>query len=70
LDARSYGFRPGQGCKDALRRVEGLLKAGYIHVVDADLKRYFDTISKTRLLAFVGKKVSDGRILALIESFL
>jgi RNA-directed DNA polymerase len=46
------------------------LKAGYIHVVDADLKRYFDTISKTRLLALVGKKVSDGRILALIESFL
>jgi RNA-directed DNA polymerase len=29
--AHSYGFRPGRGCKDALRRVEGLLKAGYIH---------------------------------------
>src|SRR6516225_4111917 len=33
----SYGFRPGRGCKDALRRVDDLLKAGYIHVVDADL---------------------------------
>jgi RNA-directed DNA polymerase len=34
----SYGFRPGRGCKDALRRVDELLKAGYVHVVDADLK--------------------------------
>jgi len=32
----NYGFRPGRGCKDALRRVDGLLKAGYIHIVDAD----------------------------------
>jgi RNA-directed DNA polymerase len=41
----SYGFRPGRGCKDALRRVEHLLKAGYVHIVDADLKSYFDTAS-------------------------
>jgi RNA-directed DNA polymerase len=34
----SYGFRPGRGCKDALREVDRLLKAGYTHVVDADLK--------------------------------
>jgi RNA-directed DNA polymerase len=54
------------GCKDALRRVEGLLKAGYIHVVDADLKSCFDT----NPIALVGKKVLDGRILALVESFL
>jgi RNA-directed DNA polymerase len=66
----SYGFRPGRGCKDALRRVDGLLKAGYIHIVDADLKSYFDTIPKDRLLALVGQKVSDGRILALVEAFL
>lgn len=38
--AQSYGFRPGIGCKDALRRVDELLKAGYVHVVDADLKSY------------------------------
>ena len=40
----SYGFRPHRGCKDALRRVDELLKAGYTHIVDADLKSYFDTI--------------------------
>jgi RNA-directed DNA polymerase len=68
--AQSYGFRPGIGCKDALRRVDELLKAGYVHVVDADLKSYFDTIPKDRLLTLVAGKVADGRILALVEAFL
>jgi RNA-directed DNA polymerase len=66
----SYGFRPGRGCKDGLRRVDELLKAGYTHVVDADLKSYFDTIPHDRLLTLVSQKVSDGRVLNLIEKFL
>jgi RNA-directed DNA polymerase len=66
----SYGFRPGRGCKDALRRVDQLLKAGYTYIVDADLKSYFDTIPHDRLLALVAQKVSDGRVLSLIEAFL
>ena len=66
----SYGFRPQRGCKDALRRVDELLKAGYVHVVDADLKSYFDTIPQDRLMALIRRKVSDGRVLALLEAFL
>jgi len=66
----SYGFRPGRGCKDALRRVDQLLKEGYTYIVDADLKSYFDTIPHDRLMTLVGQKVSDGRVLSLIESFL
>jgi len=66
----SYGFRPGRGCKDALRRVDSLLKAGYTWVVDADLKRCFDTIPHRPLLERIGTKISDGRVMALIESFL
>jgi RNA-directed DNA polymerase len=66
----SYGFRPGRGCKDALREVDRLLKEGYTHVVDADLKGYFDTIPHDRLMALVEGSVSDGRVLSLIESFL
>jgi RNA-directed DNA polymerase len=50
--------------------MSGLLAAGYVHIVDADLKSYFDTIPKDRLKALIGQKVSDGRILALIASFL
>jgi RNA-directed DNA polymerase len=68
--AQSYGFRPGIGCKDALRRVDELLGAGYVHVVDVDLKSYFDTIPKDRLMALVAGKVADGRVLALVEAFL
>ena len=66
----SYGFRPGRGCKDALREVDRLLKAGYTHVVDADLASYFDTIPHARLMARVGERVSDGRLLGLIKAFL
>jgi RNA-directed DNA polymerase len=66
----SYGFRPGRGCKDALRRVDELLQDGYTYIVDADLKSYFDTIPHDRLMGLVGQKVSDGRILTLIEAFL
>src|SRR5207245_2702867 len=68
--AHSYGFRPGRGCKDALRRVQELLTAGYVHVVDADLKSYFDTIPQDRLVDLIRRKVADGRVLALIEAFL
>jgi RNA-directed DNA polymerase len=67
---QSYGFRPGRGCKDALRRVEELLKAGYTHVVDADLKGYFDSIPHDRLMADVRQQVADGRVLALLEAYL
>jgi RNA-directed DNA polymerase len=66
----SYGFRPGRSCKDALREVDRLLKEGYAHVVDADLKSYFDTIPHDRLMALVAGSISDGRVLELIESFL
>ena len=66
----SYGFRPGRGAQQALARVEELLKAGYCYVVDADLKSYFDTIPHERLMQRLGEKITDGRMLKLIESFL
>jgi RNA-directed DNA polymerase len=66
----SYGFRPERGCHDALREVDRLLKAGYSHVVDADLQSYFDTIPHERLMARVEERVSDGRVLDLIRGWL
>jgi len=68
--AQSYGFRPNRGCKDALRRVDTLLKAGYNWVVDADLKSYFDTIPHAGLIARVEGKVTDSRVLELLVAFL
>jgi RNA-directed DNA polymerase len=66
----SYGFRPGRGCKDALRRVDGLLKGGMVHVVDVDIKGYFDSIPHGRLLELVKEHISDGKVLRLVESLL
>jgi RNA-directed DNA polymerase len=65
----SYGFRPGRGCKDALRRVEQLV-GEHVYIVDADLKGYFDSIPHERLIERVRERVTDGRMLALVESFL
>ena len=66
----SYGFRPTRGCKDALRRVDELLKQGFVYVVDADLKSYFDTIPHDRLMGRLRERIVDERLLGLIESFL
>lgn len=68
--AHSYGFRPGRGCKDALRRVDDLLQCGYNWVVDADLKSYFDTIPHDLLLEEVRRDVVDGKVLGLLEAYL
>ena len=68
--AQSYGFRPGKGCKDALRRVDELLRSGNDWVVDADLKSYFDTIPHEGLMERVGEKIADGKVLNLIEGML
>jgi RNA-directed DNA polymerase len=67
---QSYGFRPGKGCKEALRRVDELLKGGSHWVVDADLKAYFDTIPQERLMDRIREKIADGRVLKLLEQML
>jgi RNA-directed DNA polymerase len=66
----SYGFRPGRGAKDALRRVTQLLHAGKGWIVDADLKGYFDSIPQDKLMTAVAERVADGAVLNLIERFL
>jgi RNA-directed DNA polymerase len=66
----SYGFRPNRGCKDALREVDRLLKAGQLYVVDVDLRKFFDTLDHERLMNRVKEQIADGRVLHLIESFL
>ena len=68
--AHSYGFRPNRGCKDALRRVDGLVKAGYKYTVDVDLKSYFDTIPHDLLIKELRKYVADNQVIGLVEKFL
>lgn len=66
----SYGFRPQRGCKDALRRVDRLVKAGYKYTVDVDLKSYFDTIPHDRLVEELRKHVADNSVIELVKKFL
>lgn len=66
----SYGFRPGRGCRDALREVARLIADGYTFVVDADFESYFDTIPHEPLMRRVEARISDGRVLSLLRSWL
>src|SRR6266404_2464144 len=66
----SYGFRPGRGCREAVKRVEPLLNEGRIWCVDLDFKSYFDTIPHERLLELVQQRVVDGSVLALLAQSL
>jgi RNA-directed DNA polymerase len=67
---RSFGFRHGRSAHDALRIVEQKIQDGYVYVVDADLKGYFDSIPKHRLLKLLQEQISDSRMLKLIKMFL
>jgi RNA-directed DNA polymerase len=67
---QSYGFRPGRSCKDALRRVDELLRAGFTWIVEADIQSYYDSIERARMLAEVAKEVADGKVLYLVEALL
>lgn len=67
---QSYGFRPGRGCREAVKRVEQLLAEGRTWCVDLDYKSYFDTIPHERLLGLVKQRVVDSSVLALLEQSL
>ncbi len=66
----SYGFRPGRSAHQALEEIRGHVKAGYQAVYDADLKAYFDTIPRDKLLACVRMRVVDRSVLQLIRMWL
>jgi RNA-directed DNA polymerase len=70
FDPSSYGFRPERGCHNALEEVERLLAGGSVHVVDVDVRKYFDTIPFQGLMNEVAKRIADGRVLGLIEAYL
>jgi len=53
-----------------LAKLLSQLQKGHVWVVDADLKSYFDTIPHQRLMDEVRAKISDGRVLETIESYL
>jgi len=67
---RSYGFRPCKSAHQALDDIGGFLMRGHRQVVDADLSKYFDTISHTNLMKLLAERISDGAVLHLIKMWL
>jgi len=70
FDLSSYGFRPNLGCDDALAEIERRLASGHVHVVDVDLRKYFDSIPFDGLMAEMARRIADGRVLGLIEAYI
>lgn len=66
----SYGFRPGRNCHQAISKVKEYLKEGYLHIVDADIKGFFDNIPHELIMAEVSNEIADGNFLQLVERFL
>ena len=66
----SYGFRPGRGAHEAVEAARAHVEAGHRWVVDLDLEKFFDRVNHDVLLARVGRKIDDRRVLGLIRRYL
>lgn len=66
----SYGFRPGRNPHQAVEAAQHIINSGKPYVVDIDLLTFFDRINHDRLIARMGGKVADKRILRLVGQLL
>jgi group II intron reverse transcriptase/maturase len=67
----SYGFRPLQSCHNALRALSQTVENEPIHhIVEADIKGFFDNVDQEQLMQFIRHRIADKRILRLINRFL
>jgi RNA-directed DNA polymerase len=66
----SHGFRSGRSCHSAIEAAKQHLYDGYGWVVDLDLEKFFDRVHHERLLARLGQRIKDPRLLALIRRML
>ena len=67
---RSYGFRPGRSCEQAIIKALEYLNDGYEWIVDIDLERFFDTVNQDRLITIIGRTIKDGDVVSLIRKYL
>lgn len=70
FDASSFGYRKGRQTRDALKKIWHEIEEGNEWIVDADLKDYFGSVDHEKLLALVAQRISDGRVLRLIQQML
>ena len=68
---QSFGFRPKRSCHDALKAVNNLITFKPTnHLVEADIKGFFDNVSHEILMRFLEIRIADRTLLMLIEKFL
>ncbi len=70
FDEANFGYRKGRSAKDALGKVWKEVKDGNEWIVDADLKDFFGSVEHEKLMTLVNQRVSDSRVLRLIEKML
>ncbi|HKB35707.1 MAG TPA: group II intron reverse transcriptase/maturase [Gemmataceae bacterium] len=70
LQPEQHAYRPGHSALDAVEKVRALLQSEHTEVVDADLSGYFDSIPHAELMKSVARRISDGRLLGLIKTWL
>jgi RNA-directed DNA polymerase len=70
FSASSFGFRPGRSAHQAVKQIQGYIKAGYRVAVDMDLAKFFDRVNHDALMARVARKVRDKDLLRLIGRYL
>lgn len=66
----SHGFRPGRGAQTAIADAKAHLEAGFTWMTSIDLSKFFDRVNHQRLLARLGQRVADGRVLKLVHQML
>lgn len=67
----SYGFRPHRSCHQALDRLDKIIMTKPInHIIDADIKGFFDNVNHAWMMKFLGHRISDPNLLRLIARFL
>ena len=67
----SYGFRPGRGCHQALKRINDLITLGSIcYVIEADIKGFFDNVKHDKLMEWLGVRIRDEKFRRYVVRFL
>jgi RNA-directed DNA polymerase len=66
----SFGFRPGYSAHQAISTIRRAKRSGYEYVLDLDIVSFFDEIPHELLMEKVRERITDGRVLTLIRSWL
>lgn len=67
----SYGFRPGRSCHQALESIRKSIMGQRIGwILDADIRKFFDTLTHSHLREIIRQRVRDGVITRLIDKWL